>query len=220
MWNRVLAMTSSDIEYLPSIAEWYERQGVAWGVDVAPSDDVGTLLSSLLARGLAHVGFYTAMFGRAATPAGSIGGERNHLSFDVRWMQPQADESEEYISCFLEGHSLPVDDHTALRIGLRGLLGNPIFQWVGAWAGSQLASMGILMISDGIAYVATTATRPQFRRQGLQRILGMVRRERALSLGCQVIALHTAVGSAIQRGNDLLDYRVAYTKAIWRYREI
>src|SRR5262245_9066903 len=217
MWNRVLGLTTSEIEYLPSIAKWYERRDTAWGVDVAPTDDAGRLLASLPSHGLSHVGFYTAMFGRART-AFEPNATQPDPRFNVRWLEPGAGEGDEYISCFLEGHSLPANDHPALSAGLGGLLADPRFQWVGAWAGDRLASMGILMMRGRIGYLASTATRKEFRRQGLQRALGTARRERAVSLGCEVIALHTAVGSPIQRGNDLFDDRVAYTKAIWRVR--
>jgi GNAT superfamily N-acetyltransferase len=74
------------------------------------------------------------------------------------------------------------------------------------------AGAGSLVIHDGVAELFGTSVRPSCRGRGVQTALMHARMAAAVSAGCDLIAVHTDLGSASQRNVERAGFRLAYTK--------
>ena len=69
-----------------------------------------------------------------------------------------------------------------------------------------------LIVRDGLALLAGAATRPEYRRRGVQRALHADRLGLAVQLGCDLVCQGAEPGSSSQRNAERIGLRVAYTK--------
>lgn len=74
------------------------------------------------------------------------------------------------------------------------------------------AGGGALAVRDGLGVFFSTATRPRFRRRGVQAALLGARIAAARAAGCDLVAVQTVPGSASQRNVERFGFRIAYTR--------
>jgi hypothetical protein len=82
-----------------------------------------------------------------------------------------------------------------------------------AWVGNEPAGGGAAWTYEGVVGIFGTATRPVFRRRGVQRSITVSAMEDAAGEADLAIAT-TAPGSTSQRTFERLGFQVVYTRAI------
>ncbi len=80
--------------------------------------------------------------------------------------------------------------------------------------GGEAAGGAAMFLHDGVAELGGAATRPAFRRRGVQSALVRARLIAAHELGCDMAVVVTARGSASQRNLERAGFRLAYTKPV------
>jgi len=76
--------------------------------------------------------------------------------------------------------------------------------------GDEPACAGMLVISDGIASLFATSTRPRYRGQGLQTALLDWRLRKAQELGVEIATIETDPGSGSARNVQRMGFALAY----------
>ena len=88
-----------------------------------------------------------------------------------------------------------------------------------ALVGREIAGVGVLYMSAGVASLYNAATLPGFRGRGCQTALLHRRLVDAAKFGCDLVISQTEVSHQSQRNMERLGLRIAYTKAIWAQRK-
>ncbi len=81
----------------------------------------------------------------------------------------------------------------------------------------QPGAAGVLSMHDGVALFGGSATIPELRRRGLQAALLEERMRYAFDQGCYLAMMVAEAGSNSQRNAERKGFRVAYTRAKWRF---
>ena len=102
-----------------------------------------------------------------------------------------------------------------MAVSVQVLAGHPDVRVYRARVSASTAGVALLFLGGETGYLATAATLPGYRRQGVHGALARQRIHDARVAGCDLVVGHTAVGSASQRSMERCGLRLAYTKAIW-----
>jgi GNAT superfamily N-acetyltransferase len=81
-----------------------------------------------------------------------------------------------------------------------------------AWLDGEAAGAATLTVSEGLAEMFGSSTRPSFRNRGVHSALLASRLAEAQRLGCDLAIVHTEPGSASQRNVERMGFWLAYTK--------
>jgi GNAT superfamily N-acetyltransferase len=199
--NHVAGLTAEYADQVGDLVDWYAGYGRRIRVEVAPADASAELFAALASHGLYQTGFYAGLFGRPVAEEGTLPVE-------------PADPAE-FADVYVRGFEFPEQRRAALAESVRVLAGRDDVGFYRARVGSATAGIGLLYRYAGVGYLATAATLPEYRGRGVQTALVRYRMAVATGAGCDVIAGHTAVGSASHRTMERCGLRLAYTKAIW-----
>jgi ribosomal protein S18 acetylase RimI-like enzyme len=199
--NHVAGLTAAAADQVGELVDWYAGYGRRMRVEVAPADASPELFAALARHGLYQTGFYAGLFGPPAAELGSVP------------VEPA--EPDEFADVYVRGFEFPEARRAALAESVRVLAGRADVGFNRARLGSATAGIGLLYRHAGVGYLATAATLPEYRGRGVQTALVRYRIAAATEAGCDVIAGHTAVGSASHRTMERCGLRLAYTKAIW-----
>ncbi|MGY5795539.1 GNAT family N-acetyltransferase len=196
--------------------EFVHAAGKSCRIDVPPTSNTVESLPLLSSLGFIHCGFYNGHFGMPEYVLERLldGGPRPPSNLSIR--RYAAAELRQYVDCYNEGHNIPRDAREVIASEFAAILDSPFAQMWGAWMDGQLAGVALLLIRDQIGHLASATTRTRFRRLGIHRYLLQSRIIDAITAGCRLVSVHTAVASASQRNLHRFGFRLAYTKAIWR----
>ncbi len=78
----------------------------------------------------------------------------------------------------------------------------------------EAAGGAAMFLHEGVAELGSAATRPAFRRRGVQTALLRARLTAAHQMGCDLAVVVTDRGSASQRNLERAGFRLAYTKPV------
>ena len=203
LFNHVMGLTAAAAGQLPELADWFAEHGRSMRVEVPPALAGPDLFAALTRQGLHQTGFYAGLYGRpvADVPESPVRVE----SVDVT----------EFAECYVRGFEFPAERRAMLVESIRVLAGRPDTDFYGARLGSATAGVGMLFRHAGTGYLATAATLPEHRRQGVQSALVRHRMAVAAAAGCDLVVGHATVGGASHRTMERCGLRLAYTKAIW-----
>ena len=200
--NHVAGLTAANADQLGDLVDWYARYGRRIRVEVAPAQAGPELFAALARHGLHQSGFYAGLYGEPA------GGDDGPIPVEPA-------DPDEFADCYVRGFEFPAERRQALAASVRVLAGRDDVGFYRARLGSATAGIGMLYRHAGVGYLATAATLPEHRGRGVQTALVRHRIAAATRAGCDLIAGHTAVGSASQRTMEHCGLRLAYTKAIF-----
>jgi GNAT superfamily N-acetyltransferase len=193
-------------EDLDRLEALYFSNGSAAKVWVCPLAD-GSLTEKLASRGYRPVEFEAILFrplddlsglpipapGIAVRPCEAAEGERYAAVVGPAFTHPEP----------------PAPDLLRLvAAGFRAVGAHPFL----AWMDGQAVGGGMMIERGGLAFLAGAATRPEFRRRGVQTALSHARLHLARQRGCDVAIQGAQPGSASQRTAERLGFRVAYTR--------
>jgi ribosomal protein S18 acetylase RimI-like enzyme len=205
--NRVYGLWPEDVDRVDEIAAFYRRHGVRAWLELAPSERFGHLATALATAGAAQIGFHTMLHGApSAGPAYEVEIER-------------AVDPELFADVILRGHGVP--DGARVRDRASVARWGEIEGWrlYLARVQGEPAGAAMLSIDDDLGYLANASTLPDFRRRGVQTALIAARIADSEAARCDAVSSQAEFGSTSQRNLERAGLRVAYTKAVWRFRE-
>jgi hypothetical protein len=124
-------------------------------------------------------------------------------------------DPDEFGRVYADGFGFPAGYRDAMAVSVQVLAGRPDVRLYRARVSAGTAGVALLFLGGKTGYLATAATLPGYRRQGVHSALARQRIHDASLAGCDLIVGHAAVGSASQRSMERCGLRLAYTKAIW-----
>jgi ribosomal protein S18 acetylase RimI-like enzyme len=178
------------------------------------SPDVGRLLT---ARGYQLIGYENVLGLRL--PADGL----PEVSADVDIGPVGAGDDEAWLDAVVEGFASPdtqgvvaheefARDVIARAIG--DLTAAAGFSRYLARLGADVAGGASMRIDDGIAQLAGAATRPAFRRRGVQTALLVRRLVEAAAAGCTIAIVTTSPGTKSQENAQRQGFDLLYTRAV------
>jgi ribosomal protein S18 acetylase RimI-like enzyme len=203
--NRVYGLWPEDAGCAGEIAGFYREHGVRGWLELAPAEGFERLAAALTEVGAAQTGFHTVLYGRP------LPGERAGIAVE------RAQDPKLFADVLLRGHGVP---DTARARDL-----SSVRRWteIAGWhlylarVDGEPAGAALLVLGEGLAYLANASTLPEFRRRGVQAALIAARIADARAAGCEEVCSGTTFGSASQRNLERAGLAVAYTKAVWRF---
>jgi GNAT superfamily N-acetyltransferase len=178
--------------------------------DVTPAQASPQLFAALTAQGLSQTGFYAGLY--ADVPAGPLGPAASPGAAPAR---VEVAEPDEFAQVYAAGFGFPAARRAGMAVSISVLAGRADTSFYRARLGPRTAGVGLLFRAGGVGYLATAATLPEFRGQGVQTALIRHRSAVARDSGCDLVAGHAAAGSASQRTMERCGLRLAFTKVLW-----
>jgi hypothetical protein len=206
--NRVYGLWPEDAGRAGEIAAFYRDRGLRAWLELAPCARFERLAAALAESGAEQVGFHSMLCGPAtASTAGP----------DVEI--ERAPEPELFADVLLRGHGVPAGVRVRDRASVarwKELEGWSLYL---ARVDGEPAGAALLVVDDDLGYLANASTLPDFRNRGAQSALIAARIGDATTAGCELVSSQTEFGSASQRNLERAGLSVAYTKAVWRFRD-
>jgi len=206
LFNRVMGLTAGTAQELPELARWYAGHGTKLRVDVTPAQSSRELFTAMVGQGLSQTGFSAGLYGDVALLAapGTDGPA-----------QVEPADPDEFGRVYADGFGFPAEIRDAMTVSMQVLAGYPDVRMYRARVSASTAAVALLFLSGKTGYLATAATLPGHRRQGVHSALIRQRIHDARLAGCDLIVGHAAAASASHRSLERCGLHLAYTKAIW-----
>jgi hypothetical protein len=198
---------------IDEVLAWFDEEDCRPRFELAPADGFDRIATALTAHGLSHRTFTDLLIGSGQAPPPRPSFEAGDVV--VERLPPEP--STELAHVLLEGHEVPADVPAAHHLGAAGfptLPGYACFLARDAGSGEALGA-GILLVADGVGYLANASTRPAGRGRGAQTALIRARMDAAATAGCDVLATLALPWSQSNRNLRRGGLRPAYTKAVW-----
>lgn len=197
---------------LDEIEAFFRDRGAPVSHDTCPL--AGIELAALLSeRGYMPIEFSSVMYRLAADDANSARTPNERIR--VRTIEPA--ESDAWAQTMTKGWSEEVPElkESLLELGQISTQREDSFCFL-AEIGEQPIACGGLTIHGGVALFAGACTIPEARRQGAQLALLDARLRYAVGIGCDIVMMCAAPGSASQRNAERHGFRIAYTRTKWQ----
>jgi ribosomal protein S18 acetylase RimI-like enzyme len=204
--NRVYGLWPEDAGRSADIAAFYREHGVRGWFELAPSEGFEHLAATLAEVGAAQTGFHAVLLGRP------LPGERAELAVE------HAQDPKLFADVLLRGHGVPDAARARDLSSVRRWTEIDGWHLYLARVDGEPAGAALLVLEEGLAYLANASTLPEFRRRGVQTALIAARIADARAGGCEEVCSGTTFGSASQRNLERAGLAVAYTKAVWRFQ--
>ena len=127
----------------------------------------------------------------------------------------RADEADHWANVAAEGWGETPELATFMRtLGRVSARAEGTFSFLAALDGNDVGS-GALHLHDGVALFAGASTRPDARRQGVQRALFEARLAHAAAAGCDLAMMVAAPGSTSQKNAQRMGFHPVYSRVKW-----
>jgi GNAT superfamily N-acetyltransferase len=223
-FNHVVGLSAGSAELagslaatLAGLANWYAAHGLPLRADVTPAQASPQLFAALTAQGLSQTGFYAGLYAEvpAAPPGPAAPAAPPGVAAPPAPVLVEEADPEEFAQAYAVGFGFPPVRRAGMAVSISVLAGRADTSFYRARLGPRTAGVGLLFQSGDIGYLATAATLPDFRGQGVQTALIRHRSAAARDRGCDLVAGHAAAGSVSQRAMERCGLRLAFTKALW-----
>ena len=209
--NTLAGLESADAARVPDITAFYRSLGIRGWAEVPPGEPYEGVAEALGDAGWSRVGEHGSFAG-PVRPGPSEGGDA-----DIRVVD--GDSAEEFARTLLAGHEAPEDDTAEAVIDITGWLERPGWRLYLVEQNGHPAAAGVLITSDGAAFLANASTLPEYRGRGCQTALIHRRLEDGMAAGCDLACALAAPGSASQRNLERAGMPLCHTQAVWRMDE-
>lgn len=202
--NRTANLTHEEIPHLDDLFAFYREAGARGHLELCPATASDELMRSLAERGAHQVGFHTVTYGlpTRSVPAPAPGVEVHEIG---------REELDTFLEVNQRGFGLPVEYAPLFRFWY-DLAGWRLYL---ATVDGAPAGAAILVMADGVGYMASGATVPEARGRGVQKAMLYQRIADAARAGCEILFGQCAFGSISHHNQEVCGLRTAYTKAVW-----
>jgi GNAT superfamily N-acetyltransferase len=209
--NTLAGLEAADAWRVTEITAFYRSLGIRGWAEVPPGGPYAGVAEALADAGWSRMDEHCSFAG----PLGlcrSQGGEAAVRVVD-------SDSAGEFARTLLAGHDAPESDRAEAAIDIAGWLGRPGWRLYLADVDGNPAAAGVLVTSDGAAFLANASTRPEYRGRGCQTALIQRRLDDGKGEGCDLACALAAPGSASQRNLERAGIPLCHTQVVWRMDE-
>lgn len=210
-FNTVKGITSADLEYIEPILEFYRERGRKPQLEIIPEQ-----ANERLIRHLSELGLY---------PAGhhcSLIAEPRHIlnpAEQVRLEEVKEGQMELYATIHCRGAGLSDDGIPYVTRNNEVLLHRPGWKFYIAYVDDRPAAAAVMYIKDSKASLTFAATLPEFRQQGLHRLLLIRRITEAYATNCGLVVGQCTYLSQSHRNMEHVGMKLGYVRASWTYHD-
>ncbi len=201
-FNRVIGLTDSQIDEVPTLADWFSEAGCRGRFEIDPGGETTRLAGALARAGYFHSSFHLRVLFRQRT----TGRPRQAPdSIDVEVVEEG--RLEQFLDSYAAGWG--VGEVEGFKNNVRGWLGQPGWTLYLGRHNGEAAGGAILYRKDGVAYCADSSVRPEMRGRGVHQALLHRRMADAYAAGCDLVCakaafLSTSHRNMVRAGLDLL----------------
>lgn len=202
--NRVANLTAAETEQVDDLLAFYREAGATGQLELCPATASAELMRALAERGARQTGFHTVTYGLPTTdiPAPRPG---------VQVHKIEREELDTFLQTSLRGFGASVENALAFRFWYD----IPGWHLYLATLDGAPAGAAILIVEDGVGYMASGSTLSEARGRGVQKAMLYQRIADAARAGCDLLTGQCAFGSISHHNQEVCGLRTAYTKAIW-----
>ncbi len=212
-YNKLLGFGAPDTEMLPLIASYVMAKAApTLRVDLLPNEIDETVADSLTSFGLRHVDFQAGFYGLP-----EIGDIPPPPGVSIQNVDSDAD-LDLFLELFHGGWDMEAATLPTFQKTMRYWKDLPGWHLYLACLDGVARGIGIMFITEEVAYMAVAATLPDFRGRGCEKMLLHHAIRRAKELGCAIIFGTCDATSPTARNYDRMGLKLAYHKAIWKLR--
>lgn len=208
--NRVLGLGPDERPHLAAIIRHYRRLGVPAWFELSPLPGADELTNALVAAG-ARAGVSHAVLVHDLADRADLDTES---AIEIAVVTP--DQWEVFARVLLEGHEVPpadLDDAVADHEQWPSIPGWTLY--LASLAGEPVGA-GVLVVHDGIGYLANASTVPDARGQGVQTALIHRRLHDAAAAGCELATVGCTFLSPSHRNVARAGFTLSHIRASWR----
>jgi len=206
--NTLAGLEAADAGRVGEITAFYRSLGIRGWAEVPPGEAYDGVPEALAAAGWSRVDEHCSFAG-PLDPGRSQGG-------DTPIRAVGSDSVEEFARTLLAGHEAPEDERAEAVIDIAGWLGVPGWRLYLVELDGRPAAAGVLITTDGAAFLANASTRPEYRGRGCQTALIRRRLEDGMQAGCDLACALAKPGSASQRNLERAGMPLCHTQSVWR----
>jgi hypothetical protein len=207
-FNAVVGLRGGQENLVAEIDDWYRENKIRPRIVVAPGDLTAEMGRALSERGHIVTDTETVLYGEAPAPPAPPT-DTDIVEVDLPALM------EDFLDVLLAGWGIATEHHEPAKANMRGWLGVPDWRLYLARIDGKPAAAAKLFIKDGVGFFADAATRPEFRRRGLQTALLRHRAAVAAKSGAELVYSQAAFGSTSQHNMERIGMRVLCSRVIW-----
>ncbi|MEG6588830.1 GNAT family N-acetyltransferase [Paenibacillus barengoltzii] len=210
-FNTVKGITTTDIEFIDQIIDFYKTRDRKAQFEIVPSFVDQNFLKYLSDRGFYQSGFHTSLY---IEPTEFNDDNREY----VRIQELQEDQFYIYATIHCRGTGLPDDGIPYVAENNKVLYNRPGWKFFIAYFHEDPAAVAVMYIKDGIASLTFAATLPEFRNQGLHQRLLKRRIEEAKQNNCRLVVSQCSFLSQSHRNMERIGMKIGYIRTTWTER--
>lgn len=210
-FNTVKGITSSDIEFIEPIIDFYRTRDRKPQFEIVPSVVDQKYLKNLSDHGFYQSGFHSSLYMEPTM------GKRD-LNEVLRVQELQEDQFIQYATVHCRGTGLSDDGIEYVAANNKVLYNRPGWKFYIAYLNEVPAAVAVMHMEEGIASLTFAATLPEFRNQGLQQRLIETRVEEALRNNCRLVVGQCAFLSQSHRNMERIGMKIGYIRTSWTSR--
>lgn len=205
---RVVGLRPGYEHHIAPLARWYAEHDLSPTFELVPGQYDMNLGRELTRLGFYQSSFHASLIGRPGTD-GCRGGEA------AIERVTSAEALEDYLDAYVAGWELAENNHAQFKSNVRPWLHQAGWSLYLARVNGRPAAAATLYVSDGVGYLADSATNPSFRRRGLQIALLQRRMRDAGLAGARLVFSGATPFSSSHRNMERVGMRLQFTRAKW-----
>jgi Acetyltransferase (GNAT) family. len=210
-FNTVKGITSTDIEYIDRIIDFYRTRDRKAQFEIVPSLADQQVLQRLSDRGFYQSGFHTSLY---IEPTEFQDDDREQIRIE----ELREDQFHLYATIHCRGTGLSDDGIPYVAANNEVLYNRPGWKFFIAYMNDEPAAVAVIYRKDGIASLTFAATLPEFRNQGLHQMLLKRRIAEAAHRHCRLAVSQCAFLSQSHRNMERIGMKIGYVRTTWTER--
>ncbi|SRR5581483_7820273 len=208
--QHVSGLRDGDEALVPKIAAWYHSLAIRPRYEIAPVAAFERLALALTDARAVQTAFLDALWSRAFEPS-----DEPVAGVEVRVVEPRSTDADVFARVLLGGHEVPDTAYTEHWAAAATWCEEPEWWCYLACCDGEPLGAAVLVVDDGIGYLANASTLPRGRRRGCQRALIDRRLRDARRAGCELFVSLATPFTTSHRNLERAGLTVAYTKTMW-----
>ncbi|CAN5581603.1 hypothetical protein BH10PLA1_BH10PLA1_13030 [soil metagenome] len=192
---------------------FFAEHGVAARARIVPDGFTPEQADVLAELGLRQIGFHTILYAPLATPSAAAP-PPDDSAIDIR-MATTREQVDAHIDIQLRAFNVPPQGIEPLRPLRRAWWMLPDRRFYLAYVDGTPAAQAMLFCRDGIAYLESAGTLPEYRSRGLQTALIRRRIADAIAHGCTLVYGGADFEGSSRTNQIACGLQIAYTAALW-----
>ncbi|MCR8644488.1 GNAT family N-acetyltransferase [Paenibacillus sp. N1-5-1-14] len=210
-FNTVKGFSSSDVDRINQIMDYYIGRGRKVQFEIVPSLVDQNVLKHLSERGLYQSGFHTSVYTELTASNVNVQVPSEYIEIE----ELQENQMMTYASIHCRGTGLSDDGIPYVAANNQVLYNRPGWKFFIAYYQKNPAAVAVMYTKDTTASLTFAATLPEYRNLGLHQLLIKKRIEEARKSNCKLVVSQCAFLSQSHRNMECAGMKIGYVRTTW-----